>query len=236
MRIAILGGTGTFGKGLALRLARRNEIILGSRDREKAKATAISYLEESRKFFPNISGSIIGDDNIVAAKSSELLFFCLKLEPALELARSLRTLISEQIVVSPIVDINDEAALFSAPYPSLESLTIGNIAQGYLRPSISCAEALAGELGLRDQVISALHIVPADSLRDLAKPVNSDVFVCGDDLLNVKVVSKLIEEINGVRAFYAGPLRFSLHIEGMAVALRAVSKYSKLRNPTFKIP
>jgi len=51
MRIAILGGTGDLGKGLALRWAKSHEIIIGSRNAEKAARLAGGYEREAKKFW-----------------------------------------------------------------------------------------------------------------------------------------------------------------------------------------
>ncbi|MCS4538468.1 MAG: NADPH-dependent F420 reductase [Thaumarchaeota archaeon] len=212
MKVAILGGTGKFGKGLALRLAKSNDIIIGSRDRSKAKATADLYTNICKKHNSNFSNSIEGEDNVSAAQSANIVFFCLKLGPALELASSLN--LKKQIVVSPIVNINSQESL---------------------HPRLSCAEALAAKLGFRDRVVSALHPIPYKRLADIEKPVNCDVLVCGDDVRNAMKVCKMIEEIGDVRAFYAGPLKLSIYVEGIAVALVSLAKQGNIENPTIRI-
>ena len=212
MKVAILGGTGKFGKGLVLRLAKNNDVIVGSRDRSKAKAAANLYDDIHKNHNSKFSNSIEGEDNVSAAQSADIVFFCLKLGPALELASSLN--LKKQIVVSPIVDMNGQESL---------------------RSRLSCAEALAAKLGFRDRVVSALHAIPYKRLADIEKPVDCDVLVCGDVLSNAARVCKIIEGIDGVRAFYAGPLELSPYVEGIAVALVSLAKQSNIRNPAIKI-
>ena len=212
MKVAILGGTGKFGKGLVLRLAKRNDVIIGSRDLSKAKATADFYANICKKHNSDFSNSIEGEDNVFAAQSADIVFFCLKLGPALELASSLN--LKKQIVVSPIVDMNGQESL---------------------RSRLSCAEALAAKLGFRDRVVSALHAIPYKRLADIEKPVDCDVLVCGDDVRNATKVCKIIEGIDDVRAFYAGPLKLSTYVEGIAVALVSLAKQGNIKNPTIKI-
>lgn len=231
MKIAILGGTGNFGKGLALRLAKNNDVILGSRNVPKAKETARDYESICKVRYPNFSHIIDGEDNISAAKSSDMIFFCLKFEPALEYARLLKNLDQNKIVVSPIVDINNGRMFVS---PQIDFLRTERVSQAYSRPSTSCAEALAEELDFRDRVVSALHTIPYEKLIELENPVNCDVLVCGDDILNAKVVCRVIEEI-GVRALYAGPLNLSAYVEGIAISLISLSKHSKIKHPMIKI-
>ena len=236
MKIGLLGGTGKFGRGLAVRLAPFHTIVIGSRKAERAKSSAQAYLEVCRQNNPNFSGSIIGDSNLSAAKSSDIIVICLKLEPALELVAKLRDLRDDQIVVSPIVDINDEVPRRKASSPnSTEQNNFGSVAEAYLKHTMSCAEAIAGEIGRRDQVVSALHTLPAERLSDLSQVVDADVLVCGDDVLNVRIVTELIGRIPQIRAHYAGPLRLSSHIEGIAIALSSLSRYSKIHQPTMKV-
>jgi NADPH-dependent F420 reductase len=208
MKAAILGGTGKFGRGLALRLAKNNDVILGSRDPLKAKAAAKLYSDLCKKHYTNLS--IKGEDNISAAQSADIVFFCLKLEPALEVASSLN--LKKQIVVSPIVDMHGK----------------------FLHNGLSCAELLSAELGFGDRVVSALHAIPYKKLADIEKPVNCDVLVCGD-ADNSMIVCKVIEGMWDVRALYTGPLRLSAYLEGMAVALVSLAKQGKIKNPTIRI-
>ncbi|MBI2127331.1 MAG: NAD(P)-binding domain-containing protein [Thaumarchaeota archaeon] len=235
MKIGLLGGTGKFGMGLAVRLAPFHTIIIGSRKVEKAKSSAQAYLKVCRQNNPNFSGSIIGDSNLSAARSSNVIIICLKLEPALELAAKLRDLREDQIVVSPIVDIHEEVPRRKASSTNLEQNNVGSVAEAYLKHIMSCAEAVAGELGRREQVISALHTLPAERLSDLSQAIDADVLVCGDDVLNVKIVTELIGRIPEIRAHYAGPLRLSSHVEGIAIAISSLSRYSKIHQPTIKV-
>ncbi|MBM3897861.1 MAG: hypothetical protein FJ358_04975 [Thaumarchaeota archaeon] len=205
MKVAILGGTGKFGKGLALRLAKSNDLIIGSRDPSRAKAAANSYSDICKKHYSSFS--IKGDDNVSAADSANIVFFCLKLAPALKVASSLN--LKRQIAVSPIVDLDKKSPT-------------------------SCAEKLARELGFRDRVVSALHAVPYKKLAKIERPVNCDVLVCGDNVSNSVEVCKVIEGMD-VRAFYAGPLGLSVHLEGMAVALASLAKQGKIKNPAIRI-
>jgi len=170
------------------------------------------YTDICKKHNSNFSNSIEGEYNVSAAQSANIVFFCLKLGPALELASSLH--LKKQIVVSPIVDINGQESL---------------------RHGLSCAEALAATLGFKDRVVSTLHAIPYKKLADIEKPVNCDVLVCGDDVSNSMTVCKIIEGIEDIRAFYAGPLGLSTYVEGIAVALVSLAKQGKVKNPTIRI-
>ena len=64
LNIGIIGGTGSLGKGLALRWSKNNNVLLGSRDLSKAKRLASEYLQISKSFYGNnMLGNITGTDN-----------------------------------------------------------------------------------------------------------------------------------------------------------------------------
>jgi len=73
MKIDIIGGTGGMGKGFALRWCKKHEIIIGSRDAERAITAANEYLSLAKDAYGNINGTISGKDNLSVAKESDVL-------------------------------------------------------------------------------------------------------------------------------------------------------------------
>ena len=73
MKIGIIGGTGGMGKGFAIRWCKKHEIIIGSRDAERAATAASEYLSSAKDAYGDISGTISGKDNISVAKESDVL-------------------------------------------------------------------------------------------------------------------------------------------------------------------
>ena len=73
MKIGIIGGTGGMGKGFALRWCKKHEVIIGSRDAERAVTAASEYLDSAKDAYGNINGTISGKDNISVAKESDVL-------------------------------------------------------------------------------------------------------------------------------------------------------------------
>jgi NADPH-dependent F420 reductase len=72
-------------------------------------------------------------------------------------------------------------------------------------------------------VVGAFHNLGASALLDIDRPVDADVLVTGADAEAKRVVSELAEQIEGVRAVDAGPLRFSRFVEGITVLLIGVN-------------
>lgn len=72
LKIGIIGGTGGMGKGFALRWCPKHEILIGSRDAQRASASASEYVNEAQQVYGTISGSISGKDNLSVARESEI--------------------------------------------------------------------------------------------------------------------------------------------------------------------
>ena len=73
MKIGIIGGTGGMGKGFALRWSKNHEVIIGSRDAERAASSATEYTNLAKEAYGEINGKIIGTDNISVARDSQIL-------------------------------------------------------------------------------------------------------------------------------------------------------------------
>ena len=80
MKIGIIGGTGGMGKGFALRWCKKHEIIIGSRDAERAATAASEYLDSAKDAYDDISGTISGKDNISVARESDVLVLSIPYE------------------------------------------------------------------------------------------------------------------------------------------------------------
>ena len=73
MNIGIIGGTGGMGKGFAFRWCKNHDIIIGSRDAERAASTATEYTSQANEAYDKINGTITGKDNLSVARESQIL-------------------------------------------------------------------------------------------------------------------------------------------------------------------
>ena len=73
MKIGIIGGTGGMGKGFALRWCINHDILIGSRDAQRASESADEYTTFAKEAFGSIKGSIKGNDNLAITKESDVL-------------------------------------------------------------------------------------------------------------------------------------------------------------------
>ncbi len=231
MRIAILGGTGDFGRGLALRWARFHDIIVGSRDEKKAKAFAEDYRKVAKRHYGDeMKGSILGYDNFQAAKISEIIVFSVPYEDLINFTRYLKPFItSDKIMISPIVPLNkDEKGYKYTPYPISDPLNSSSIIYA------SAAEVISFELGSK-RIVSTFHTMPAKKLCDLSLSLDCDALMASDDIEAVDKVSDLISQIPNLRSIYVGPLEVSRLLEALTPLLMNLRHYHKIRDPSIKI-
>lgn len=200
-RIAIIGGTGEIGLGLALRWAKRGEVIrIGSRQKEKAEATALKIRE-----IVGANASVQGFENREAAAQAGLVVLAVPLAAQIPIVKGLKPVLSPHTIVVDTT-VPTAAALGGRPTRTI-GLWAGSAAE-------QVAELLPGV-----PVLSAFQTVAAEALQDLAHPVESDVIVCGDRKEAKEALKPLIELIPGARYLDGGPLENARIVEQLAVLL-----------------
>jgi len=202
MKIAILGGTGDQGFGLALRLAKNNKIIIGSRKKEKAEEAAKKAKEILKQ--RGIEADIIGLENKDAAKEGDVVILSLPYEYTLSTIKQLKEELKGKIVVS--IGVPLATAIGDKPTRLL------------FPPDGSVAEMVLNVLK-ESKVVSAFQNVCHAVLEDLDNPVDCDILVCGNDEEAKKVVIDLANQIDGVRAIDCGNLEKSRIIEAITPLL-----------------
>jgi len=196
MKIAVLGGTGSLGKGLVLRLASLGyDIIVGSREREKAE-------DKAREYGDLIGVKIRGLDNRRASAECDIAIVTIPWKFAFETVMGLREELANKIVVSPIVPMEKTETGFV--YVNL--------------PEGSAAERIASILP-NSRVVSAYHNIPARKFADLNAKFEWDIAVCGDDEDAKKTIMDITNEIEGLRALDAGCLSNSRIVESLTPLL-----------------
>jgi len=231
MRIAILGGTGDLGRGLALRWARFHDIIIGSRNKNKAKVFADEYRQEAESYYGDeMKGNILGYDNFQAAKVSEVVVFSVPHEDLINFTRSLKPFITgDKIIISPVVPLDKDDKCFKyVPY----------VMKNPINPSLiinaSAAEVISFELG-SNRIVSTFHTMPAKKLCELDLSLDCDALMASDDIEVVDKVSDLVSQIPNLRPIYAGPLEVSRQLEEITVLLLNLRSYNKIKEPSIKI-
>ncbi len=219
MRIAIIGGTGDIGEGLALRLAQHNEIIVGSREAAKAVEAAENYnkLLKSR----GMKGDIKGMNNEDAAKDADAVILAVRYQFAVStlLALSQAGALDKQIVITPVVPMSKGKLCAFTP-PSCGSATK------------ECCAVLPPDV----KMVSTFQTLPAPRLANLDDKLGFDVIVCADDEEAKKTVMKLAEQLGDIRALDGGSLMEASLIESLTPLLINLAIKNKTKPLSIKCP
>lgn len=203
--LAILGGTGKEGNGLALRFAQAGfRVLIGSRDPARAQSAAA----ELNALLPG--RTIEGIDNEAAARQADIVFLTVPYA-------------AQHATVTPLKEMLSGKILVDATVP----LVPPKVARVQLPGAGSAVAALQDALGSAVRVVSAFQNVSAHQLKDLDRAVDCDVIVCGDDAESCDTVIDLAAAI-GVRAFYGGAICNSAAAEALTSVLIAINKRYKI--------
>ncbi len=210
--IAIVGGTGPMGHGLALRWAQAGyRIVLGSRDAERAAAAAAG-IRETLGAAARVEGA--ANDEAVAAASTVAL--CV---PFAAHARTLQGLRSAWREGSVLVDVTVPLAVAVGGRPT-DMLGL---------PAGSAAEQAAQLTPRSVRVCAAFHHISAAHLRDLDHALDGDVLLCGNDRAARAIVRALVAAIPRLRPVDVGPLRRARLLEPLTALLIGI-------NGRYKVP
>ncbi len=223
MRIAIIGGTGGMGEGLALRWALNHDILIGSRDRERAIASAREYNARAREHYKDMKGRIEGGENIEIAKDCDLLVLSIPYEYTKDTCSKIAQVVKDDtIIISPIVPMRKSKNGFE--YIPMHE-----------KDAPSATEMVANTIKGRERIVSTLHTISEMKLKHLGESLDCDVYICTDDLKNAKIVSDLLLEIKGLKPLYVGPLDLAYQIEILTPMLLNTAMKNKLKHPGFRI-
>lgn len=206
--IAVVGGTGPQGKGLAYRWARHgHRITLGSRSAERAEAAAA----EIRGRLPN--ASVTGSGNEDASVAADVVVLAVPYDGHDALVSELAGALAGKIVVSCVNPIGfDKLGAYG------------------LDVERSAAES-AATLVPTARVIGAFHHVSAASLWGVADYLDhEDVLVCGDDLEAKAVVIEMARAVTGRDGVDAGRLRLARQLEPLTAVLISINRRYKIRS------
>lgn len=209
--IAVLGGTGNEGGGLALRWANGGyDVLIGSRQQEKAE-NAAAELNETLG-----GGSIRGMANPDAAREADIVVLTVPYSAHRPTLESVYDEVQGKILVDVTAPLQPPVWTVSLP-------------EG--RSAAEEAQALLGE---NVRVVSAFQNVSHIHLRDLEHGVDCDVLVTGDDEEAKAEVIKLVEA-TGTRGVDAGLLANAVVAESLTALLIAVNRRYKIKSAGIRI-
>ncbi len=199
--LAVLGGTGEQGRGLARRFALAgHKVVLGSRSAERATEAA-----------QGLPGSVSGAANADAAAQADVVIVAVPWEGHKELLIDLAPVLAGKVVIDCVNPLGfDKQGAFALPVEE------GSAAQQ--------AEAVLPQ----SRVVAAFHHVSAVLLLDeTVDTVDTDILVLGDDREATDLVQALTARIPGMRGIYAGRLRNAHQVEALTANLISVNRRYK---------
>jgi 8-hydroxy-5-deazaflavin:NADPH oxidoreductase len=203
--IAVLGGTGPQGRGLARRFAAAGlTVVLGSRSAERAEATAAELSSA-------VGTPLRGASNADAAAAGDVVLVVVPWDGHRELLESLREPLAGKVVVDCVNPLGfDNQGAF-----------VLDVAEGS-----ACQQAVALLPG--STVVGAFHHLSAVQLLDSdLETIEGDVLVVGDDRAATDLVQALAGLIPGMRGVYAGRLRNARQVEALTANLISVNRRYK---------
>lgn len=208
-KIAVIGGTGAQGRGLAYRMALAGHtVVIGSRDASRATEKA-TEIQAKLTYEQHVSGS----DNTSAAEDSEIIILAVPWDGHAQLVESLAPALAGKIVISCV---NPLAFDDQGPY----GLTLEESAAEETQRLVPDAA-----------VVGSFHHVAALSLWKTAAPLGQeDILVCGDDEDAKNVVINLAAAITGKPGINAGALRLARQLEPLTAVLININKQYKIRS------
>ena len=208
--LAILGGTGKEGPGLAMRWAIVGyTVIIGSRQYEKAEAMAA---ELNQKLGIQ---TIRGMDNSAAARQSDICVLTVVQSAHQEALQGLKQELQGKILVDATARVDFRDA--RPPDPPAAARLAQNL------------------LGTGVRVVAAFQNVPAHTLKTkLGQPLETDVLVCSDDVEAAQAVVQLAQS-GGMRAFYAGKLDNAVVVEGLTALLISMNKHYSVKTASIAV-
>jgi NADPH-dependent F420 reductase len=210
VKVAVLGGTGKEGSGLARRWAMNGyKVIIGSRSAERAEEAAKTLNEE-------LGGDYLtGMANAEAAEEADIVVVSVPYSAHAATIEGVKDKLDSKVLVDVTVP---------TPFPQTVQIPEGKAAALE-------AQALVGD---DVRVVSAFQNVSAGKLKKLDAEVDTDVLITGDDMDAKNDVIALVEAA-GMRGIDAGPLENAVAAEALTAVLYYVNKTYKVRGAGIRI-
>ena len=215
--VAVIGGTGAEGRGLALRFAKAGlRLLIGSRNLDKAQAAAREIATQTG------NGEVSGHTNPDAVSKAAIVILTVPLAAQVETLKSVRS------------NFAPGAILVDTTVP-LEIAIGGRLSRTVSLWDGSAAQQAARLAPAGVPVVAAFHALGAEALKRMDQPVDCDALICGDNAEAKASVGKLAERIPGVRAIDAGPLENARFLEYSAALLIALNLRHKVKHSGLRI-
>ena len=215
LTLAVIGGTGEEGSGLALRWAAAGySVLIGSRSRERAVAAAA----ELRSMLPpELPARISGDSNARAAAAADLIVLSVPYSSQTGILEQIRAGCQGKTVVSVVVPLKPP-----------------RVSRVWRPEGGSAAEEAQALLGEEAHVVAAFQNISATHLKELDHTVDCDILVTGDDKAAKQTAIELARAA-GMRGIDAGPLLNSSVSEGLTAVLIGINIRNEVKGSGIRI-
>ncbi len=210
MKIGIVGGTGDIGEGMAMRMSPFFDVIVGSREADKAEQTCKLGSETLKK--RGLDCSLTGVSNQTAVDDADIIILAI---PFKHLTGTLETLhgFENKIVISPVNPMEKrDHFVFVPPTEGSAALLIKRL------------------LPKEARICSAFNTIAANKWKALDEELTYSVPVCGDDADAKRQVMDIVNKVSKLQAFDAGPLAVSSMVEALTPLLLNIARYNKMRD------
>ena len=212
MIIAVLGGSGKEGSGLAMRWAHAgHSVVIGSRDPEKARRAADEL---------NLAlggATVRGAANADAAAGADVVVLTVPYAAHTDTLVSVKDALAGKVIIDVTVPIN-----------SADFLRVMVPAGG------SASKEAQALLDNGARVVAAFQNISATHLKKLDAVVDCDVLVCGDDEAAKQIAMRLVAD-TGMKGWDAGPLDNAVVVEGLTTVLLGINRRHKVKGAGIRI-
>lgn len=210
MKIGIVGGTGKIGEGMAMRLSQIYDVLVGSREEEKAKYTCETCLKSAAG--RGLPCNVKWVSNQDAVREADVIILAI---PYKHLDSTIAGTegFEGKIVISPINPMEkQDYFLFTPPAEGSAALHLKNLLPASARLCV------------------AFNNIAGSRWRDIDEELEYSVAVCGDDQAAKMVVMDIIDRVSLLKSYDAGPLTMSPIIEGMTALVNNIGMLNQMKN------
>ncbi|BDH79512.1 MAG TPA: NADPH-dependent F420 reductase [Methanothermobacter sp.] len=216
-KIAIIGGTGDQGMGLALRLAMAGEnVIIGSRDAKRARDT----VDRIKEMTDNPRLKLEGMNNEDAASLADIIILTVPLHAQMATLKSIKEHTKGKIFIDATVPLESSLGGSGVKYLDLWDGSAAERSAKFLKDTT---------------VVSAFNNISAHSLLKFKEDVECDCLITSDDEKAKKLVIELAEKIPGIRGIDCGPLENARIIEKITPLLINLNMKNRIKNAGIRI-
>jgi hypothetical protein len=210
VKIGIVGGTGDIGEGMTMRLSPLFDVVVGSREQEKAEATCTMTRDTLKSRGQECS--LTGVTNQDAVDKGDIVILAIPFKHVVPTLSGLHGF-EDKIVISPVNPMEKQDHFVFVPPP-----------EG------SAALMIQKLLPKEARLCCAFNTIAANRWKAIDEELAYSVPVCGDDDDAKNQVMELVNKISELQAFNAGPLSVSTMIEPLTPLVLNIARYNKMHD------